>query len=129
MPFDNPNIDPNLLHILALMEKARWRMRVPQLWCKGKFRRGTRVCVIGAVEWATFENADRELIIKRLRTELVRAIPSETDWSSPWHARPARPLISYFNDRARTRHRDVMAIWDRAIERQRRRVMEKRNAY
>ena len=86
----------------------------PDKWVKGMLRDGARHCLLGAVEVVTEQTKqwppNERFTIATAR--LAEAIPDEWQtFTTFWFDQ-----LPIYNDRAKTTHPDIMALFDRAIE-------------
>lgn len=112
MPFDGTKPDQVAHSTVALLKRAR--ERVANGWCKKRLENGEgSYCVIGAVRADEFRNSDFDAL-------------AYLYVSLPWYHRllpinkfdeysRADSKIGRFNDRPRTRRKDVLRLYDRAI--------------
>src|ERR1700681_2219658 len=107
MPFDALSFaDQQTMDDLEIIERIRYRIRSPQLWCKDDWITGNRVCLLGAVgrvttlsprELRIFEN----LVVSPKIVEIItRYLPK------------GFTEVMKFNDSPRTKHADVIAVLD-----------------
>ena len=116
MPFDNPSQAP--IGDVAILMDARDRIAAPSRWIKNDLQDGDRHCLVAALSLAcgsrTFDNPNETE--RRLAKFLAKQVPLShgfTKWVafvSPRHG------LMMFNDHRRTRHDDVMGLFDRAID-------------
>ncbi len=115
MPFDNPHQVPT--GDVELLMDARNRICTRGLWVQGYFSNGNRHCLVAALSLACGSNSFQapsrtELRIARL---LVEQLPAKTTLWAKIRLLPARQRLMAFNDDLRTRHEDVLALFDRTI--------------
>ena len=116
MPFDNPPQAP--FGDAAILMDARRRVADPSRWLKHGFQDGDRHCLVAALSLACdsprFDNPNETE--RRLAKHLAKQMPLGRDISR-WVAfvSPRHGLMA-FNHHRRTRHDDVMALFDRTIE-------------
>lgn len=98
---------------------ARSRIAHPSNWIKGTFQDGDRYCVVGALSavcagrcWERPSDTER-----RLTRILAGQLPRQSGFQRLMRLRSARWSLIRFNDRPSTSHADVMALFERAIER------------
>jgi hypothetical protein len=117
MPFDNPHHTP--FGDAELLRDARSRVSNRNDWVQGRFQDGNRLCIVGALSLAcgsrSFNTPNR--VERRLARVLVSQFPSERPVRARFRVFPARQRLMWFNDDDRTSHADVMALFDRAIDR------------
>lgn len=117
MPFDNPNNDP--FGDVQILIDARSRVGHPDRWLKGNFKDGDRHCLVAAVALACGNCAFRNP--GKLERKLCRILACQLSFEDRWWGLllciASRQRLIAFNDGPRTRHEDVMALFDRAIER------------
>jgi hypothetical protein len=116
MPFDNPHQTP--FGDLELLMEARDRISRKEAWVQGHFRKGGRYCLVAALSLTcgsrSFGMPNRtELRLSRL---VAMHMPSDAPFWVRHRFMPARRRLIAFNDDLLTRHEDVMALFDRAIE-------------
>ena len=113
MPFDNPPQAP--FGDAAILMDARRRVADPSRWLKHGFQDGDRHCLVAALSLACdsprFDNPNETE--RRLAKHLAKQMPLGRDISR-WVAfvSPRHGLMA-FTDHRRTRHDDVMALFDR----------------
>jgi hypothetical protein len=115
MPFDNPNHGP-YGHIEILLD-ARARISDGNRWLKGDFQKGDRHCLVAALALACDNRAFQSptKAERKLCRVLVQQLPREGNlWRHMICIAPRQRLMA-FNDSPRTRHDDVMGLFDRAI--------------
>ena len=116
MPFDNP-YDPPFGDLEILMN-ARSRISAEGSWLKGSFQDEDRRCLVAALSVAAgspnFDNPNR--IERRLARILVARLPPTAPLLTRFRVYPVRRRLMRFNDHRRTRHEDVLALYDRAID-------------
>jgi len=116
MPFDSTVTYTNeTLDDLRILEKARHRIRLPQLWCRGHMIKGNRLCMMGAIAYAcgvskkelqrinsgaTMEK-QHEMHYDHIIAVLERYIPEF--------------VLPDYNDDFEVTHADVIKLFDRAI--------------
>jgi hypothetical protein len=116
MPFDNPFEVP--FDDIHLLMNARARIASPHCWLQGRFRKGDRYCLVGAL---SVECGSRSFRIpnrteRRLARRLAEQLPMVWKfWSRMMFFAPRYGMIM-FNDNCRTRHKNVVALFDRAIQ-------------
>ena len=116
MPFDNPSQAP--IGDVAILMDARDRIADPSRWMKNDLQDGDRHCLVAALSLAcgsrSFDKPNETEL--RLAKFLAKQVPLShgfTKWVafvSPRHG------LMMFNDHRRTRHDDVMGLFDRAID-------------
>jgi len=115
MPFDNPYQIP--VGDFAILVEARSRISDHKLWMKGTFADGERHCLLGALSLAcasrsfSFPNRDE----RRLARMLALQLPLKAPLLSKLWLLPARRRLMLYNDDPRTRHDDVLSLFERAI--------------
>ena len=117
MPFDNPHQMP--FGDLEVLRDARGRIADEGNWCKGDFNDGDRHCLVAALSLAAGSSDFRTPngTERRLARHLVMQLPKKVPLRTRLRIMPVRQRLMYFNDDARTTHDDVVALYDRAIER------------
>ena len=117
MPFDNPHHTP--FGDAELLRDARSRVSNRNDWVQGRFQDGNRLCIVGALSLVcgsrSFNTPNR--VERRLARVLVSQFPSKRSVRARFRVFPARQQLMWFNDDDRTSHADVMALFDRAIDR------------
>ena len=116
MPFDNPHQTP--FGDLELLMETRGRISSRDNWVQGHFRKGGRYCLVAALSLTcgsrSFGVSNRtELRLSRL---VAMHMPPDAPFWIRYRFMPARRRLIAFNDDLLTRHEDVMALFDRAIE-------------
>ncbi len=116
MPFDNPPGTP--FGDIELLWDARSRISSRDHWTKRRFQDGERYCLVASLSVVSgsqgYNSANR--VERRLTRVLAKELPSTlTDWAPKCFT--ARWRLICFNDNPRTRHEDVVALFDRAIGR------------
>jgi hypothetical protein len=116
MPFDNPSQAP--IGDVAILMDARDRIADPSRWMQNDLQDGDRHCLVAALSLAcgspTFDISNEAE--RRLAKQLAKHVPLShgfTKWVAfvgPRHG------LMMFNDHRRTRHDDVMGLFDRAID-------------
>jgi hypothetical protein len=126
MPFDAPQQTP--FGDIELLLDARRLISERGHWVKRRFQDGNRRCLVAALSSVSVSQGsglasrvERQLsrllagrVERRLSRLLARRLPSRMFWS-PMKILPARQRLMLFNDDPRTRHEDVVALFDRAI--------------
>ena len=117
MPFDNPHQTP--FGDAELLWDARSRVSTRNDWVQGQFQDGNRLCIVGALSLVSgsrsFNTPNR--VERRLARVLAAQLPpGRRVWAS-LRFFTARQRLMWFNDSRRTSHADVMALFDRAINR------------
>jgi hypothetical protein len=114
MPFDNPPGTP--FGDIELLWDARSRISSRDHWGRLRFQHGDRFCLVAALSVASgsrsYNSANR--IERRLARLLAEQLPAMSAYWAPKFFTPRWRLIC-FNDNARTRHEDVIGLFDRAI--------------
>jgi hypothetical protein len=117
MPFDNPHHSP--FGDAELLWDARSRVSSSRDWVQGRFKDGNRLCIVGALSLvsgsSSFDTPNR--VERRLARVLALQIPPSVPFWMRMRLMPARRRLIYFNDDPLTSHTDVMALFDRAIDR------------
>jgi hypothetical protein len=116
MPFDIPYQAP--IGDLAILMNARSRISDRSRWVQNRFQEGDGHCLVAALSLAcgspNFDNPNgtEHRLIKHLAKQmsLGRDISRWVAFVSP------RRGLMMFNDHRRTRHDDVMGLFDRAID-------------
>ena len=116
MPFDNPHQTP--FGDLELLMEARGRISSRDTWVQGHFRKEGRYCLVASLSLTcgsrNFGMPNRtELRLSRL---VAMQMPSNAPFLIRHRFMPARRRLIAFNDDLLTRHEDVMALLDRAID-------------
>ena len=116
MPFDNPHQTP--FGDLELLMEARDRISRKEAWVQGHFQKGGRYCLVASLSLTcgsrSFSMPNRmELRLSRL---VAMHMPSNAPFLVRHRFMPARRRLIAFNDDLLTRHEDVIALFDRAIE-------------
>ena len=116
MPFDNPYQAP--IGDVAILMDARSRIADPSRWMQNGFQDGDRHCLVAALSLAcgspSFDNPNETE--RRLAKHLAKQMPLSRGFSK-WVAFVSpRHGLMMFNDHRRTRHDDVMGLFDRAID-------------
>jgi hypothetical protein len=115
MPFDgqyhNPSSD------IELLTEARSRISSRDSWIQGRFQDGDRHCLIAALSLVC---GNRSFCLpspteRRLARLIAMRIPPNAPYLVRLRLLPARGRLMSFNDDLRTRHEDVLALFDRAI--------------
>ena len=89
---------------LEVLTAARKRIDTPSKWCKGYISAGSRCCIMGALDEVTLTYIE----FHKAKDVLLSQVGDG---------------IEEFNDHPTTTHRDVLALFDRAIEAERKRGM------
>jgi hypothetical protein len=117
MPFDNPHQTP--VGDAKLLRDARSRVSSRSDWVQGRFQDGNRLCIVGALSLVSssrsFNTPNR--LERRLARVLVSQLPSERPVWARFRCFTARQRLTWFNDARCTSHADVMALFNRAIDR------------
>ena len=116
MPFDAPYQTP--FGDIELLTDARSRISNRGSWIQNCFRDGDRHCLIAALSLAcgsrSFQMPNRTE--KRLARLIAKQIPPHAPYMTRCKLIPARKRLISLNDGPRTRHEDVMALFDRTVE-------------
>ena len=116
MPFDSPH--NSLFGDLEILRSARSSIDGKGHWLKYGFRDGDRLCLVAALSVAAespgFRNPNRTE--RRLARVLAAQLPPNAPLLARIRVYPSRRRLMSFNDSTRTRHEDVLAVYDRAIE-------------
>lgn len=117
MPFDGQTYDFND-DLLRVLETGRDSIATPAKWGKGHLERGGRRCAIGAVHTITMRfAAGNEAVYRPLYTAAIWALTN---------ALPAPYLgVPDYNDAMATKHKDIMALYRRAIDTRRAALLTK----
>jgi hypothetical protein len=103
---------------LEILRTARNRIANKGRWMKCGFQNGDRLCLVAALSVAAgsanFDNPNR--IERRLARILVARLPPTAPLLTRFRVYPVRRRLMRFNDHRRTRHEDVLALYDRAID-------------
>jgi len=123
MPFDATDfVDQQTLNDLHLIQKARHRIRVPQLWCRDHLVSGNRLCMLGAIAYASGASLEE---IRRVNDGAVMSKQVEDHYdhiiSIIERYIPGYVLPDY-NDDCLVAHTDILALFDRVIADYRHRV-------
>jgi hypothetical protein len=116
MPFDNPSQAP--IGDVAILMDARDRIVDPSRWLKHGFQDGDRHCLVAALSVACDSRSfhDPNETERRLAKFLAKQMPLNRGFAK-WAALvSARNGLMMFNDHRRTRHDDVVGLFDRAID-------------
>jgi hypothetical protein len=115
MPFDNPHHSP--IGDVDLLLDARRLISDRRDWVQGRFQEGNRRCLVAALSSVSgsrdFDAANR--VERRLTRLLARQLPSRPFWSR-LRSLTARRRLIWFNDDRRTKHEDVIALFDCTID-------------
>ena len=116
MPFDNPHQMP--FGDLELLMEARGRISSRDTWVQGHFQRDGRYCLVASLSLTcgtrSFGMPNRTE--RRLSRLIAKQMPSDAPFWIRHRFMPARQRLIAFNDDPHTRHDDVIALLDRAIE-------------
>ena len=116
MPFDNPSQAP--IGDVAILMDARDRIADPSRWMKNDLQDGDRHCLIAALSLAcgscSFDDPNETEL--RLAKFLAKQMPLNRGFSKWMTLVSPRNGLMTFNDHRRTRHDDVMGLFDRAID-------------
>ena len=116
MPFDNPHQMP--FGDLELLMEARGRISSRNTWVQGHFQRDGRYCLVASLSLTcgtrSFGMPNRTE--QRLSRLIAKQMPSDAPFWIRHRFMPARQRLIAFNDDPHTRHDDVIALLDRAIE-------------
>jgi len=116
MPFDNP-FEGAFGDIQILMD-ARSHISSKGDWVKGCFRNCHRHCLVAALSVVAgspnFNTPNR--VERRLAGLLAAQLPSGSAFWARMRFFTARQRLMWFNDDPRTKHEDVMALFDRAVD-------------
>ncbi len=117
MPFDNPHHTPS--GDAELLRDARSRVSSGSDWVQGRFQDGNRLCIIGALSLVSGSRSFNtpNQVERWLARVLVSQLPSERPVWMRFRFIAARQRLMWFNDAHRTNHADVMALFDKAIDR------------
>jgi hypothetical protein len=115
MPFDNLNRAP--FGDLDLLMDARSRISSRDSWVQGQFRDGERECLVAALSVVSGSRSfsTPNPTERRLARILAAHLTSRQFWTRIMLI-PARRRLIMFNDDPRTRHNDILALFDRAID-------------
>jgi hypothetical protein len=116
MPFDNPFEVP--FDDIHLLMNARARIASPHRWLQGRFRYGDRYCLVGALSAECYSRSIRfpNRTERRLARRLAKQLPMVWRFWPRWMFLTPRYRLTMFNDDYRTRHKSVVALFDRTIE-------------
>ena len=103
-----------------ILEKARERISNPQNWCKKetakkKVNDGFVACGIkdpGACQWCATGALDAVIPFKFIFANLE---PRRAAWKALDNSTPIQCIV-HFNDNRETTHKEIIEIFDRAIE-------------
>jgi hypothetical protein len=114
MPFDAPQQTP--FGDIELLLHARRLISDRGHWVKRRFQDGNRRCLVAALSSVSVSQGSglASRVERRLSRLLARQLQSRMFWSR-MKILPARQRLMLFNDDPRTRHEDVVALFDRAI--------------
>ena len=116
MPFDNPHQMP--FGDLELLMEARDRISSRDTWVQGHFQKDGRYCLVASLSLTcgtrSFGMPNRTE--RRLSRLIAKQMPSDAPFWIRHRFMPARRRLIAFNDDLLTRHEDVIALLDRAIE-------------
>ena len=117
MPFDNPPQTP--FGDVGLLADARSRIAEDGDWLKDRFQDGNRRCLVGALSLVagsrSFDAPNR--VERRLARRLAEQLPPQfAGWVAKMKFVTSRHRLIWFNDDPGTRHEDVIALFDRAID-------------
>ena len=117
MPFDNPHHTPS--GDAELLRDARSRVSSRSDWVQGRFQDGNRLCLVGALSLVSGSRSFNtpNQVERRLARVLVSQLPSERHVWMRFRFFTARQRLMWFNDAYHTSHADVMALFDKAIDR------------
>ena len=115
MPFDNPYQTP--FGDIELLQDARRLISDRRDWVQDRFQDGNRLCLVAALSSVSgsrgFDLPNR--VERRLTRLLARQLPSRTFWSR-MRFFTARQRLILFNDNRDTRHEEIIALFDRTID-------------
>ena len=115
MPFDNPHQTP--FGDIELLQDARRLISDRSDWVQGRFQDGNRRCLVAALSSVSgsrdFDAGNR--VERRLTRLLARQLPPSTFWSR-MRFFTARQRLILFNDNRDTRHEEIIALFDRTID-------------
>jgi hypothetical protein len=116
MPFDNPHQTP--YGDLELLMEARGRISSREAWVRGHFQKEGHYCLVASLSVTcgsrSFGMPNRTE--QRLSRLIVMQVPSSAPFWIRYRFMPARRRLIAFNDDELTRHADVIALLDRAID-------------
>lgn len=116
MPFDNPHQTP--FGDLELLMEARGRISSRDTWVQGHFQKRGRYCLVASLSLTcgsrSFGMPNRTK--QRLSRLVAKQMPSNVPFWTRQKFMPARWRLISFNDDPHTRHDDVLALLDRAID-------------
>lgn len=117
MPFDNPYQAP--CGDLECLREARSRISSRDAWVQGQFRDGDRHCIVAVLSMVSgshsFHTPNRQE--RRLSRHLAAQLPGQSTFWARMKFFTNRQRLMWFNDDPRTGHEDVMALFDRSIDR------------
>ena len=115
MPFDNPHQTP--FGDIELLQDARHLISDRRDWVQDRFQDRNRRCLVAALSSVSgnrgFDLPNR--VERRLTRHLATQLPSRTFWSRMNFFTARRRLI-WFNDDRHTRHEEIIALFDRTID-------------
>ena len=115
MQFDDPYQTP--FGDIEILTDARNRISDQDKWIKGRFRDGDRHCLVDALSLASGSRSVHlpNCTERRLARVLAKQLrPGSRIWNTV-PLIPARQRLIWFNDSFRTKHDDVMSLFDRTI--------------
>jgi hypothetical protein len=89
-----------LMSVLSELKAARKRIENPENWIKGSFRVGQRYCLVGALTSVPYLDLTYKL--------LQRCVPKRYPTT--------KSKLAAYNDHPSTTHKDIMALFDKAIK-------------
>jgi hypothetical protein len=116
VPFDSFHQAPG--GDLQILTEARDLISDRTRWLKHSFNRdGDRFCLVGALSVVCGSRGFA--LPNRTERRLARVLAEQLKFQSPWWASialiPARNRLMWWNDRLRTTHDEVLALFDRTI--------------
>jgi hypothetical protein len=118
MPFDNPHETP--FGDLELLRDARSHISDKRDWVQGRYRDGDRYCLVATLTMvaksSTFHTPNQ--VERRLARLLAAQLPSQVPFWGRMKCFTGRQRLIWFNDCPGTKHEDVMALFDKAIDHQ-----------
>jgi hypothetical protein len=116
MPFDNPHQEP--FGDLERLRDARSHISDERDWVQGRYRDGDRYCLVATLSAVakspTFHTPNR--VERRLARLLAAQLPSRVPFWARMRCFTGRQRLIWFNDCPGTKHADVMALFDGAID-------------
>lgn len=121
MPYDGSNFDFND-NILRTLMAAQELISTPNRWCRGQLESRGRHCALGAIYEVCSGKMTSYEGLYRNETKAEREARLWLQHALPDHG-TGRDAVPGFNDT--NKHRDVMALYERAKAMRRAKLMEK----